>query len=86
MVEVSLEDFEDFLHKHIRDFKVLCERAPTLWRYNIAGYVVANIFGDQDDVIKPNPIEIEIEQDPELDFAFEPQITDFFEDEIVIEK
>jgi hypothetical protein len=88
-INIRDEDFEEFLLKHMADFKVLCERAPTLWRYNIAGYVVANIFGDDDDIMKLKPLDIDIETMDDL--SFEPEIEPlrlggFLEDEIIIEK
>lgn len=52
-INIREEDFIDFLRAQMNDFKVLCERQPTLWRYNIAGYNLANIFGDEDDIIRP---------------------------------
>lgn len=47
-IDIKEGDFREFLHKHINDFKILVERQPTLWRYNISGYSLANIYGDND--------------------------------------
>ncbi len=82
-INIREEDFIEFLQKHMAEFKVLVERAPTLWRYNIAGYVVANIFDDQD-VVPVNHKQAEIETDTDLNFDF-LEVKDFFDEEYVVE-
>lgn len=47
-ISIKEEDFREFLIKNIEEFKILVERQPTLWRYNISGYSLANIFDDND--------------------------------------
>lgn len=47
-LDIKDEDFIGFLQKHINEFKFLVERQPTLWRYNISGYTLANIYDDED--------------------------------------
>ncbi len=83
-INIREEDLIDFLQKYMPEFRVLSERAPTLWRYNIAGYVIANVFDDQDILpLKHEPLEIE--KDDDLDFQFK-EINDFFEQEYLMEE
>ncbi len=82
-INIREEDFIEFLEQNMPKFRVLVERAPTLWRYNIAGYVIANVFDDQD-ILPINREHVEIETDNELDFQFN-EINDFFEEEYVVD-
>ncbi len=82
-IQIREEDFIEFLQKYMPDFRVLAERAPTLWRYNVAGYVVANVFDDQD-ILPVNKEQLQIETNDELDFQFE-EIREFFDEEFQIE-
>lgn len=52
-INIREEDFVDFLKSEMDGFKMLCERQPTLWRYNISGYNLANVY-DDNDVIQPS--------------------------------
>jgi len=81
-INIRDEDFVEFLQKHMKDFRVLAERAPTLWRYNISGYVIANIF-DNTDILPINHKQAEIETDEDLNFDF-LEVKEFFEEEYVI--
>ncbi len=65
-ISIKDEDFREFLIKHINDFKVLVERQPTLWRYNISGYSLANVF-DDNDILRFGAENIEEEVDEDFD-------------------
>jgi len=52
-INIREEDFIEFLQNHIQDFRMVVERQPTLWRYNISGYVLANVY-DNEDIIYPD--------------------------------
>jgi DNA-directed RNA polymerase beta' subunit len=85
-INIREEDFEDFLNQYMTKFRVLVERAPTLWRYNAAGYVVANVFNDEDDIMPVKRDPIIIEDNIGFQDIFSGAIdSDFFEDEIVLE-
>lgn len=47
-INIRDEDFKEFLNQHMKDFKVICERQPVLWKYNTAGYKLANVYDDKD--------------------------------------
>ncbi len=83
-ISIREEDFIEFLQEKMPEFKVLVERAPTLWRYNAAGYVIANVFDDED-VIPVTHQAPEIEPDNDLDFEFN-EISDFFEEEYTLDQ
>lgn len=42
------EDFREFLQTTMKDFRFMVERQPTLWRYNMCGYTLANVYDDND--------------------------------------
>lgn len=76
-INIREEDFIDFLDKNIDKFKVICERQPVLWRYNSAGYKLANIYGDSDIISLEQPTEIEL-TDEEKEFL---ELNERFHDE-----
>ncbi len=47
-INIRPEDFKEFLRDHMKDFKVICERQPVLWKYNTSGYKLANVYDDKD--------------------------------------
>jgi DNA-directed RNA polymerase beta' subunit len=47
-INIRPEDFVEFLKEHMKDFKVICERQPVLWKYNTSGYKLANVYDDKD--------------------------------------
>ena len=47
-INIRDEDFKEFLRLHMKDFKVICERQPVLWKYNTSGYKIANVYDDTD--------------------------------------
>ncbi len=47
-INIRDEDFKEFLKLHMKDFKVICERQPVLWKYNTSGYKIANVYDDND--------------------------------------
>ena len=65
-INIREEDFAEFLQQHMPDFRMVVERQPTLWRYNISGYVLANVFDDQD-IIYPKEQITPNEENTELD-------------------
>jgi len=62
-INIRDEDFIEFLKLHMEDFKLICERQPVLWRYNSAGYKLANVYGNND--ILPSDGDVDIELTPE---------------------
>ena len=85
-INIREEDFISFLQDHMQDFRMVIERQPTLWRYNISGYVLANVF-DDNDIILPDEEEepeqvsgVELEQEEEF-----LEISEFFGQEYNIE-
>jgi DNA-directed RNA polymerase beta' subunit len=52
-IDIRDEDFIEFLKERMPDFKVIVERQPVLWKWNTSGYLVANVFDDED-IIKPD--------------------------------
>ncbi len=86
-INIREEDFIEFLQQNMSNFKVLAERAPTLWRFNIAGYVIANVFDDQD-ILPIKRAKPEIEKEDDLNFQIE-ELTggnQFFEEEYTLEQ
>lgn len=75
-INIRDEDFIEFLKDHMEDFKLICERQPVLWRYNTAGYKLANVYGD-DDIIRPNnEQEIPLSAEEEEFLKLHERITD----------
>lgn len=74
LVNIRPEDFISFLDEHMKDFKVICERQPVLWKYNTSGYKLANVYSDED-VIKPDDNEDYIPNSEEKNLI---KISDFF--------
>ena len=83
-INIKEGDFREFLHKNINSFKILVERQPTLWRYNISGYSLANVFDDTD-ILRFGDDSPEEIQDPdctlfeqlETDISYVPEDGDF---------
>ncbi len=87
-INIRDEDFIEFLQKYMPEFKVLVERAPTLWRYNVAGYVVANVFDDQDIIpVRKEQFESlglpELETNEDLNFEV-GKVREFFDEECIV--
>jgi len=81
-INIRDEDFIEFLEEHMKDFKIMCERQPVLWKYNTSGYKLANVYNDED-VIKPeNKIDSIFELDDEKKIYDE--ISSFFGKEFKI--
>lgn len=88
-IDIKDDDFREFLHKHINEFKILVERQPTLWRYNISGYSLANVYGDEDilrlgddapeDFVDPDQDLFEQLSVPQEFFTEESEINDLFD-------
>ena len=55
-IEISPEDYREFLEKHIKDFRMFFERQPVLWRYSTNGHLLARSFDDSkwDELNLPN--------------------------------
>ena len=90
-INIREEDFIEFLQKNMEDFRMLVERAPTLWRFNISGYVLANVYDDQD-VLQPEDIQISTNPAEKLDDEVEEMIfnelsdrSEFFENDYEME-
>jgi len=49
-INIREEDFISFLKDNMKNFRVMVERQPVLWRYNTTGRVIAKVFGDNDDI------------------------------------
>ena len=47
-IEIPNDLFIEFLQKEIKNFKVIIERQPTLWRYNLIGVMLERVYGDND--------------------------------------
>ena len=47
-INIREEDFIEFLEQNMENFKMICERQPVLWRYNSAGYKLANVYDNND--------------------------------------
>jgi hypothetical protein len=73
-INIRDEDFIEFLEEHMKDFKVICERQPVLWKYNTSGYKLANVY-DDNDIINLDKKEDYSLTDEEEDLI---QISDFF--------
>jgi len=73
-INIRDEDFQEFLEKHISEFKLLVERQPTLWRYNIGGYVLANVF-DDNDILKLIDDKLNYEED-DGNIELNPEVND----------
>jgi DNA-directed RNA polymerase beta' subunit len=77
-INIREEDFVEFLETNIEDFKLICERQPVLWRYNSAGYKLANIYGDSD--IVPPIVEKKVHlSEEEKEFLKNHDISDIHE-------
>jgi DNA-directed RNA polymerase beta' subunit len=46
--EIPDELFLKFLKSKAKDFRLLIERQPTLWRYNLVGTLLGRVYGDND--------------------------------------
>jgi len=55
--EITLpdEDFKNFLEKKMKDFRVLTERQPNLWKFSSSCYSIARSYGDSEDDIYQIP-------------------------------
>jgi DNA-directed RNA polymerase beta' subunit len=82
-INIREEDFIEFLQQHMPDFRMVVERQPTLWRYNISGYVLANVFDDQD-IIYPEERQVIPEENSSIDEEL-LEISSFFGKEYDIE-
>ena len=47
-IEISDDIFNDFLNKHMKEFRLFIERQPVLWRYNTVGALLQRVYGDDD--------------------------------------
>jgi DNA-directed RNA polymerase beta' subunit len=66
-IDIREEDFINFLKERMPEFRVMVERQPVLWRYNTSGYLIANVF-DDNDVIPPDKLnEIYLEGDEDIE-------------------
>jgi DNA-directed RNA polymerase beta' subunit len=63
-VKLPEADFKKFLEEKIKDFRVLTERQPNLWKYSSSCYVIARSYGDSENDIFQIP-ELEEHNIPE---------------------
>ena len=47
-IKISDKEFVEFLQRYAKEFRVLIEREPVLWMYNLSGVLVGKVFGDND--------------------------------------
>jgi DNA-directed RNA polymerase subunit beta' len=47
-IKIPDELFIEFLKKHMSEFRVIIERQPTLWKYNLIGALLERVYGDND--------------------------------------
>jgi len=64
-INIRPEDFMEFLKDHMKDFKVICERQPVLWKYNTSGYKLANVYDDNEVIPLKNNKEYSLTQEEE---------------------
>ncbi len=83
-INLREEDFKDFLEKNMGNFRLLSERAPVLWKYNISGYVLANVFDDEDILRLPDAPEVSPEFQDIAEVVFD-EINEFFGQEYQLE-